>query len=320
MLTMNEKPLITLFTCPKPFTNPHIATIQRNAIRSWKELGEQVEIVLLGEEEGLAEAAADLHVKHIREIKRNAQNTPLLSSLFENARSLNESPLLAYVNADIFLFPDFVTGAENLLAQTPRFLMVGQRWDMEVTQLLQFPHGWQENLRSSVRQSGKLHKPMGSDYFVYPRECFTRIPDFAIGRAGWDNWMIYEARQQGWATVDATADVMIVHQQHDYSHLPGGQPHYKLPETDENVRLAGGKRHIFLLRDANYQLKNGSLAKKPGNWERFWREVEIFPIVKLHSEWLGQLHFALFHPQKAYNEYRAGQKANQSAADSQGEL
>ncbi len=316
---MNEKPLITLFTCPKPFTNPHIATIQYNAIRSWKELGDRVEIVLLGDEDGLAEAAEKLNVMHIREIKRNEQNTPLLSSLFENARNINQSPLLAYVNADILLFSDFVDAAEKLLKITSHFLMVGQRWDMEITHLLEFTPGWQDSMKEAVKLSGKLHKPMGSDYFVYPRACFEKMPNFAIGRAGWDNWMIYEARQQGWMTVDATEDVMIVHQQHDYSHLPGGQSHYRLPETDENVRLAGGKRHIFLLRDANYQIKNGKLAKKAITWDRFWHEVEIFPIVKLHSDWLGQVHFAIFHPQKAYNEYRTTQKTNNSKPDEQGD-
>ena len=49
-------PLITLFSAPKPFTNPHIAMIQRNAIKSWTLLPD-VEVILLGEEEGLAEAA-----------------------------------------------------------------------------------------------------------------------------------------------------------------------------------------------------------------------------------------------------------------------
>ena len=39
--------LITLFSAPKPFTNPHIAMIQRNAIRSWTLLPD-VEVILLG--------------------------------------------------------------------------------------------------------------------------------------------------------------------------------------------------------------------------------------------------------------------------------
>ena len=51
-------PTLTLFTSPKPFTNPHIAVIQRNAIRSWLNLGAEVEVLLLGEEEGLAEDGA----------------------------------------------------------------------------------------------------------------------------------------------------------------------------------------------------------------------------------------------------------------------
>ena len=48
--------LLTLFSAPKPFTDPHIALIQRNAIRSWTLLPD-VEVILLGEETGLAEAA-----------------------------------------------------------------------------------------------------------------------------------------------------------------------------------------------------------------------------------------------------------------------
>jgi hypothetical protein len=309
---MTEKLLITLFTCPKPFTNPHIAVIQRNAIRSWVELGPQVEVVLLGDEEGMADAAREMSVRHIREIKRNSQGTPLISSLFETARSVNQSPLLAYVNADIILLPDVVLAAARLLRLTTEFLMVGQRWDLEITEPVELLTGWQQRFQDGCRRSGKLHKPMGSDYFVFPRTCFSEIPDFAIGRAGWDNWMIYEARQRGWKTVDATNDVFVIHQQHDYSHLPGGQAHYRLPETGENVRLAGGKRHIFHLNDANLTLRNGVLAPKELAWNSFWREVEIFPIVRLHSEGLGKVLFAVFHPIKAYNEYRTSQKARRS--------
>lgn len=305
---MTSQPLITLFTSPKPFTNPRINVIQRNAIRSWVELGDRVQVVLLGEEDGLAEAARDLHVLHLPEVGRNELGTPLISSLFSQARRVNQSPLLAYVNADIILFPDFVTAAARMVEQVKRFLMVGQRWDMQIIELLDFSPGWQNRLREQCEVNGRLHKPMGSDYFVFPRSCFENIPDFAIGRAGWDNWMIYEARQRGCQTVDATPDVLIIHQDHDYSHLPGGQPHYRLPETGENVRLAGGKRHIFRLTDANLTLENGKVKRKPFTWQRFWREVEIFPLVKLHSGFLGNLSFILGHPRKAYEEWRTAQK------------
>ena len=292
-------PLITLFTAPKPFTNPHIAMIQRNAIRSWAALGDEVTILVLGEEEGLAENAAALGVKHIREIKKNTSGTPLISSLFRTAREANNSPLLAYVNADILLLPDFVVQARRVTVLAEKFLLVGQRYDLDVRDELAFTSGWDERLRQDCTSRGRLHKPMGSDYFIYPRACFAQIPDFAIGRAGWDNWMIYEARQRGWKTIDATESIQIIHQDHDYSHLPGGQPHYRLPETGENTRLAGGKRAIFTLLDANYQLTGQGIRRKKLAG-RFLRELEIFPLVRMHSFTLAELMHLILHPRELY--------------------
>jgi len=52
-------PLITLFSAPKPYTDPHIATIQRNAIKSWTLLSD-VEVLLIGDEKGVAEVADEL--------------------------------------------------------------------------------------------------------------------------------------------------------------------------------------------------------------------------------------------------------------------
>ena len=77
--------LLTLFSAPKPFVNPHIATIQRNAIKSWTLLPD-VEVILLGEEAGLAEAARELRVRHLPNVTRNASGTPLISSMFQLAR------------------------------------------------------------------------------------------------------------------------------------------------------------------------------------------------------------------------------------------
>lgn len=298
-------PFLTLFTAPKPFTHPHIATIQRNAIRSWTHLGEGVQVILFGEEPGLAQAAAELGVVHLPDVERNAQGTPLVSSMFALARQNSPAPLLACVNADILLMPDFVRAAQQVAAQAERFLVVGQRWDLDVREELDFSAGWEDRLAQRLRRDGRLHSPGGSDYFVFPRGCFADMPAFAIGRAGWDNWMIYEGRYQGWPVVDATPSIRIVHQDHDYSHLPGGQAHYHLPETAENVRLAGGPRTLFALGDASRRLVDGRLRCAPLTWKKLWREVEIFPLVRLHSRPLAQLSFALFHPLKAYAQVRA---------------
>jgi hypothetical protein len=297
-------PDLAIFTAPKPFTNAHIALIQRNAIHSWLSLGAQVEVLLLGEEAGLADFAAECGAKHVPEVARNSNGTPLVSSMFDLARQNTTSPLLCCVNADILLMPDVVQGALDAARQAKQFLMVGQRYDLEVNEPIEFTPGWPERLRLRARTQGKLHRASGSDYFIFPRSCFTHMPTFAIGRAGWDNWMIYAGRYNGWPVIDATPSIMIIHQNHDYSHLPGGQPHYRLPETFENVRLAGGKRAIFELPDVNRCMVNGQLRRIPFSWRKFWREVEIYPLVRLHSYSLGQFFFTIFHPKKAYQEFR----------------
>ena len=282
-------PLITLFSAPKPFTNPHIATIQRNAIASWTKLPD-VDIVLLGDEPGLQEAARDLGVKHIESIPRSPSGAPLMDAMFRLARQHGEGELLCIINADIILFPDFVETAKHLAAQRENFVMLGQRWDFDQTTLIDFSENWVDRLRSTVRHLGELHRPAGSDYFLFPRACYTDLPAFVIGRAGWDNWMIYKARKAGWPVIDATPSVMIVHQNHDYSHLPGGQPHYKHPETDENVRLAGGRVVTrFTLLDADHRIENGKISPQKLNRARLWRRIEAWPLLALGSKRLSNL-------------------------------
>ncbi|MBP7040303.1 MAG: hypothetical protein KBA92_05090 [Anaerolineaceae bacterium] len=309
-------PLITLFTAPKPFTNPHIALIQRNALASWQALGPDAAVALIGNEPGIAEAAAEFGFAHFPQVQTNALGTPLISSIFALGRALNDSPYLAYVNADILLFPDFVECTRRVGEAVQRFLIVGRRWDLRVEEALHFdPHG-QAALLERLRTAGQPHARTGSDYFIFPRACFEQIPDFTVGRAGWDNWMIYYARAQGWHTIDASADLTIIHQEHDYSHLPNGQPHYRLLETGENVRLAGGWRTIFTLDDASHQLRGGIISRFPGSWNKFWREVQNFPLLHWKKYALTQALFAFFHPKRAWGEFwknRAFKKAGQGA-------
>ena len=268
-------PLITLFSAPKPFTNPHIAMIQRNAIKSWTLLPD-VEVILLGEEDGLAEAAKELGVKHISQVARNANGTPLISSMFKLARENSNSDLLCIINADMILMSDFVEAAKQTVKLKDKFVLLSQRWDYDITTPLDFAAGWESQLRESVRKQNQLHRPAGSDFFLFPKSSYQDIPDFIIGRAGWDNWMIYKARAEKWPVIDCTPSMMIVHQNHDYSHLPGGKSHYEHPDTNENIRLAGGQANIrYTILDSTHRLVDGKLARPRMTSQRFMRNVEL---------------------------------------------
>ncbi len=270
-------PLITLFSAPKPFTNPHIAIIQRNAIKSWTLLPD-VEVILFGEEEGLPEAARELGVKHIAQVSRSVTGVPLISSMVQLARENGSSDLLCIINSDMILMPDFLEAAKQAVKLNDKFVLLSQRWDYDIPAVLDFAEGWASRLSESVRKQNQLHRPAGSDFFLFPRDCYQDIPNFTIGRAGWDNWMIYQARMQNWPVIDCTPSVMIIHQNHDYSHLPGGKPHYNHPDTDVNIRLAGGQAHIrYTILDATHQLAQGGKLVRPKMTSlRFTRRFELF--------------------------------------------
>jgi len=268
--------LITLFSAVKPFTDPFIATIQRNAIRSWIELRPEVEVLLIGDEPGLAEVAEEFSIQHLPHVARNQWGTPLVRSIFRQARQASNSPLMAIVNADILLMSDLVQAAKQVAAQADRFLVIGRRWGLDIDQRLDFDPGWQERLRADVQSRGLLHPIFSIDYFIFTRHQYQDMPDFVIGRPQWDNWMIYHACQQGWPVVDATPSVLAVHQNHDYRHLPGGKPPHGLEEGRRNRQLAGGERTKYLIIDAEYEFVRDKLHHRRLTLERALRKIEVW--------------------------------------------
>jgi len=216
-------------------------------------------------------------VKHIATVDSNANGVPLISSMFKLARKNSNSDLLCIINADMVLMPDFVEAAKQSVKLKDKFVLLSQRWDLDVTAPLDFSGDWSHGLRSKVNGQGQLHRPAGSDFFLFPRSCYADIPTFTIGRAGWDNWMIYKARKENWAVIDCTPSVMIVHQNHDYSHLPGAKPHYEHPDTNVNISLAGGQANVrYTILDSTHQLADGKLTRPRMTSLRFTRRLELF--------------------------------------------
>jgi hypothetical protein len=266
---------LTLFTAPKPFTNPHINIIQRNAIRNWLHLGDDILVLLMGRETGMPEVAEEMGIRHVHEVECHEAGPPLISSMIQYAHDLSDSPYLCISNADILYFPEILETTRQAARLADKFLLLGQRWDLNIEHELDFSSGWEERLWQDVQNRGKLHPPLGSDYFIFPRQLLADIPRFTIGRSGWDNWIIFHAIEQNWTVLDITPSLRIVHQDHDYSHLPGNRPPYKLPETKENIVLAGGEENMLTIMDMPNQLVNGQIKPTPLTALRLVRKLEI---------------------------------------------
>lgn len=249
---------LTLFAIPKAFQGRN-QIIQTNAISSWKLLQPPPEIILFGDEEGTAEIAREFGVRHVPAVGHNELGTPLVNDLFNQAQRLATHEILCYVNADIILMGDFLQALTIIKDHMDRFLMAGQRRNLDISEPLDFRINWQERLELRVAHEGQ-EDITGIDYFAFPRGLFTDIPPFAIGRTVWDGWLLYSARARKIPLVDASKEIMVVHQNHDYHHIKNRKlGTWKGPEALRNQGLAGGYDFFFNLHDANWVLTGNGL-------------------------------------------------------------
>lgn len=258
--------MITFFCTPKPFRG-HIGIIQRNAIRSWTLTHPDAEIILFGNEEGAAEAARDLGVRHETEVGRNSLGTPFLSSLFDGADRLARHDRLCFLNADILLTGDLLAASRRLTEMHERSLMVGRRCDVDITEPWDFSApDWCQRVRSLAHERGRMRPSQWIDYFVYPRGLLRgQIPPFVIGRTSYDNWLLWKVRSMGVPVVDATEVVLTVHQNHDYSFHPGGQSGlWQDVEARQNSALLG--KHYATIDNATHRLTPRGLRPNYYHW------------------------------------------------------
>ena len=261
--------MLTIFTIPKSFLD-HINIIQRNAISSWLQLSPKPEIILFGDDKGVAEIVREFNICHTPEIEKNEFGAPLLNLVFNQAQKIAKNDLLVYINCDIILMSDFIPAIQKI--KRSMFLMSGRRWDLDVKEEIDFNQDLEEKLRKDIKKKGRLHGFSGIDYFVFPRNFSFNLPSFAVGRPGWDNWVIYRVRSLKIPMIDATQMITAVHQNHPLVY------HSKDKESQRNYKLAGGFSHMLTLRDADWILTPHGLTKPP-----FPRR--IFSILSLFYPW-----------------------------------
>jgi hypothetical protein len=293
----------TLFSTPKKFDG-HIAVIQRNAIASWTRMNPAPEIILFGTDAGTAEIASEFGLRHVPTVKCNEWGTPLVSDLFAQAQQLATGAVVCYVNADIILFDDFAQAIAGVAAWSDKFLMVGRRTDLDIKDTINFHQDdWAAQIRNRARREGKLQIARSIDYFAFSRGLYPPMPPLAIGRFWWDNWLLWKARSLQAKVVDATKAVLVVHQNHDYSHTTYGPSKEELMASEEcirNARLTCEQnptdyddgyfwRYAYTIDDANYQLTSRGLESNP---RHLWKQFKRYSSRPIATAKLAQRRFA----------------------------
>jgi hypothetical protein len=260
--------MLTFFTTAKPFVG-HNSVIQRNALKSWTLLHPDVEVILFGDDEGAAGIANELGIRHEPSIEKNEIGSNRVDAMFARAQALARHDVLCYSNCDIIFTQDFRESLECVLAARKEFLIVGRRWDAEITRPRDFANpDWQKQIHNLAVLAGKQRGPDWIDYFIFPRGLFVDLPPLVVGRVFWDNWMVWKALAMKKPVVDASRAIVAVHQNHDYRHHPQGKAGvWQGEEAAQNYKLAGGWRHLRTIADATQRLRPGGLEP---NSARHW--------------------------------------------------
>lgn len=139
--------------------------------------------------------------------------------------------------------------------------MIASKWDLDhVPQPIDFSEGWQDRLLELAHKRGNRHKSAGSDFFAFPKRMYdnVKIPPMAVGRSGWDCWLIRQMLYRLNPVIDVTAAVMPIHPKHKGG---VGSTH---PERMRNRRFSEKDRVDGLGKTKHatwYMTKEGEIKK-----------------------------------------------------------
>jgi len=246
--------MITLFTVPRAFEG-HMDLIQRNALMSWKVLKCSPQIILVGNENNIQGFCELYKMDFISNVELSSYGTPLVNDVFKKAQEMAQYDIMAFVNTDIKLMDDFVDGIIEVSKKFSNFLLVGQKYDIDIRERIDFEDSlWKQELMNKIKSEGKLHAPCGIDYHIFKKGLWPNIPPFVIGRSSYDNWLVAQAFKERCMVIDGTKVICAAHQQHKHRCLENGRGILEGPEAENNRKLGGNLVHSGFTSNATWEI------------------------------------------------------------------
>jgi hypothetical protein len=274
--------MLTFFTTAKSFSG-EAKLRQYNAIGSWKQLHPDVEVLLFGEGEGYEQAASELGMVRVEGVENGEGGCPRIDSMFALAEHHARHDIKAYLNCDIIVLPDLLTALQKV--SFDRYLMIGERWGLSVKEPIDFSVGWEARVRDQLKATGIPGRITAIDIFLYKGNLWGEVPPMVIGRAGFDNYLVYYCRKRGIPVVDMTGQATVIHQEHDYGHLVKGRAEvFNGSEAKRNVQLAGGWDYLFTIEDADWHLTSNGVAKNYARCDSK-RSAETSDVLHRDQDW-----------------------------------
>jgi hypothetical protein len=185
---------------------------QRNAINSWLLLKPKPEVILLGDDEGVAEYAETHGLRHVGRIRKNEHGDMDCADLFAKLQQAASFPTILYADCDIMLLSNFPAILRRVSEKYKTYMMVGGRWSIPTPASdLDFTDPkWEEKALAQVTR----HHEHGTDYYAFPRGFVRDMPTFSMGAGTWDGWFMWYALHRKAELVRADFVTKTLHQDH----------------------------------------------------------------------------------------------------------
>ena len=297
-----------LFSSPKPFTSETLP-VQLTAIRSWKRALPGARVILYGNEPGLDEVCRQEQVEFGGRVEADPAGFKIISGMFRRVHGLAPGETSVFLNSDILLDESIRSCVPLLEAFPGPFLGTARRRCLPAWSGPALAGAALEEFLVARRQPVRWGDPCALDIFLFRNFPVDRMPEFRIGQAAWDNWMIFHARLAGIPAVDLSRGLRPFHCDHDYSYVrenPDPQrSHAALNQV--NLALLGGDGKKFHMGHCDYEFERGRIQKRRGPAFRL-REFEFLRLRRpKHEVWIRPLR-ALTRPLLRCWERRASRE------------
>ena len=153
----------------------------------------------------------------VHETKDLRKKVPILAPMFKKIIHQTTTPFVGYANADILFDHSLIWTLKRLTeiidVTNTTLLIVGRRTNANITK---FDLGSGANLTkiTNMRDLMKRFHGMAQDYFIISRRGLPwhEIPDFVVGRNGYDNWLVVKGQDWNISLIDASKSILAVHQ------------------------------------------------------------------------------------------------------------
>ncbi len=244
--------VISFISAFKKFKPPY-GMIQHSAMYSWN--ANNIEVFVPDNEVGVKDACQSYpNIKLIPDVKRAREmgfsnQSPMVKDLIAKALPLINTPMVALINSDIIIQPDFIERIEKILKEYGfDIYMVGTRFDIKLDIHISSEETYKQVL-SSERKS--YDGSTSSDIFIASKFTWRKIvhemPDFILGRYGWDNWLHMIAELKGYRKFNCTDALTILHCEHDHKHIVLQEKAEKqsAPSSQHNLKLWNEVKNVY---------------------------------------------------------------------------